>query len=181
MPSTVSKVSFGSQIKTLPALNIATITEVTISSDNLNFTVEGNCIYNKEKTILNAVWGLPTKINILKGVQTIGINAMKGQTKLISVQLPDTVEKIEGSAFYQCSSLTSVSLGSHLKQIGDSIFRDCSSLTSIEIPSSIESIDGSAFWDWPQAKTIYIHKKKDEIAGAPWGANLGDRAIIWDE
>ena len=181
LPSTISEVSFGSQIKNLPALNTATITKVTISEENQNLTVDGNCIYDKNKTILKTVWGQPVSISISEEVQTIGSSAISGQTKLITILLPDSVETIETNAFSGCTSLTSIYLGNSLKKIGARVFANCSSLTSIEIPGTIDSIDADAFGNWPQAKTIYIHKKKGTIPGMPWGANIGDRAIIWDE
>ena len=143
--------------------------------------MEGNCIYDKNKTILNTVWGQPTSISISEGVKSIGYMAFGDQKKLLTVHFSDSVERIEGAAFYSCTALKNIYLGNGLKEIGGIIFSGCSSLTSIEIPNTIESIASNAFANWPQAKTIRIHKKKGEITGMPWGANLGDRAIIWDD
>ena len=130
---------------------------------------------------MKTVWGQPASISISEGVQTIGGGAISGQTKLITIYLPDSVETIESRAFFGCTTLTDIYLGNNLKKIGNWVLGGCSSLTSIDIPSTIESIASNAFESWPQAREIRIHKPKDSITGKPWGANIGDRAIIWDE
>ena len=56
-----------------------------------------------------------------------------------------------------------------------------SSVRKIEIPSSIQEISTSAFLDADDLEEVVIHKKKDSIAGSPWGNPYGDRAIIWDD
>ena len=55
------------------------------------------------------------------------------------------VTSIEGSSFYDCSSLTSVTIPSSVTSIGAYAFYDCSSLTSVTIPSSVTSIGDHAF------------------------------------
>ena len=92
----------------------------------------------------------------------------------------DGVEAIEYAAFTGCSNLKNINLGNSLKQIGGKIFGS-KYIKTIEIPSSIEEINSGAFTGCSAIERIYIHKKKDEIPGAPWGAVIGDRAIIWDE
>ena len=72
---------------------------------------------------------------------------------LTSIEIPASVETIEATAFYGCSSLATVTFekGSQLKTIGGGsssyygAFSYCSSLTSIEIPASVETIKASAF------------------------------------
>lgn len=91
----------------------------------------------------------------------------------------DGVEVIEDNAFAGCSNLKNINLGNSLKKIGSDIFGS-EYIKTIEIPSSIEEIKSSAFIGCSGIERIYIHKKKDEIPGAPWGAVIGDRAIIWD-
>lgn len=187
IPNTIKELSFGKNLKTINATNLGgllalpTLTSVTIDSENPNFTVVGNGIYNKEKTILKAVWGLPTTFNNMPTeLKIVDNKAFGGQSKLSTLYF-NSIESIGSNAFQNCTALSHIDLGSSLKKIDRQAFNGCSSLTSIDIPSSIEEIAYDAFGGWITAKEIRIHKPKDSILGMPWGANIGDRAIIWDE
>ena len=61
------------------------------------------------------------------------------------VNIPNSVTKIEGNAFYGCSGLTSVTIPNSVTYIGGWTFYNCSGLTSVTIPNSVTSIYGHAF------------------------------------
>ena len=61
--------------------------------------------------------------------------------------IPDSVTKIESSAFSGCDSLTSVNIPDSVTTIGESAFRFCDSLTSVNIPDSVTTIGNTAFYD----------------------------------
>ena len=80
------------------------------------------------------------------------------QSGLQSIEIPASVETIEGAAFKGCTALTTVSFekGSQLKIIEGDLYYDyrtedygafanCTSLMSIEIPASVEKIRAGAF------------------------------------
>ncbi|WP_300828359.1 leucine-rich repeat protein [uncultured Rikenella sp.] len=93
-------------------------------------------------------------------------------TSLTSIEIPASVETIESTAFWGCSSLESVTFEpeSQLKIIGGGgypssmssaalveyhgAFAKCTSLTSIEIPASVETIGESAFWGCSKLKSV---------------------------
>ena len=125
-------------------------------SGNEYYKVVNKAIYSKDETTLVTVIGNPTSFTIPNGVTQIGDQAFHNKGYMQEVIIPNTV-----------------------KSIGVS-FNFCSSLTKIEIPSSVESIKSGCFSSSPNLKEIRIHKKKGEIEGAPWGAIITDRAIIWD-
>ena len=101
-----------------------------------------------------------------------GVLFNRNQTTLIqypigqkgSYIIPNTVTKIEKSAFDGCSSLTSVTIGNNVTNIGDSAFRKCTGLTSITIPNSVTSIGSSAFNGVPNVICSLV------AFGYPWGA-----------
>ncbi len=68
----------------------------------------------------------------------------------------NSLEKIEDSAFYMCSSLVSVDLTNctNLSSIGDWAFDTCTSLTSITFPSSLREIGEYAFSDCSKLNDI---------------------------
>ena len=62
--------------------------------------------------------------------------------------MPNTVIKIDSTAFFGCSGLTGLTLSNNLTYIGRQAFSGCSGLTnsSLSIPSSVTTIyDGSSF------------------------------------
>ena len=97
-----------------------------------------------------------------------GSGAFANCTALTAIEIPASVETIEATAFYNCSSLATVTFekGSQLKTIGGEYssssyygaFSDCSSLTSIEIPASVETIEATAFKRCSSLATVTFEK-----------------------
>ena len=98
---------------------------------------------------------------------------------LAEVNIPDTVEVIKSHTFYY-SKTQEIRLPNKVKKIESTIV-GFSSVRKIEIPSSIQEISIIAFSEANDLAEVVIHKKKDTIAGSPWGNLYGDRAIIWDD
>ena len=86
------------------------------------------------------------KVVIGEGVTSIGNNAFRDCTSLISITIPDSVTSIGDEAFRACTSLTSITIPDSVTSIGDYAFRGCTSLTSITIPDSVTSIGNDVFY-----------------------------------
>lgn len=103
---------------------------------------------------------------------TIGRNAFRELSKLVTVSLPNSVKAIESGALYNCTKLKSVVLPEKLesiegdwegtfaccysltdvkfkacKNIGYSAFSNCHALNHITLPSDLKTIEQSAFAD----------------------------------
>lgn len=100
------------------------------------------------------------------------------KSDLAEVNIPDTVKEIKQYAFYY-QETEKIILPKSVTKIEFGILCD-STTKRIEIQSNIESISVGAFNVANNLKEVIIHKKKDEIAGSPWGNPYGDKAIIWD-
>ncbi|WP_418791817.1 leucine-rich repeat protein [Phosphitispora sp. TUW77] len=107
-----------------------------------------------------------------KPVTRIGSNAFKDNTTVTSVIIPDTVLRIESSAF-QNSAVTSVNLGDGVTYIGQFAFNG-TNITSISIPSTVETIDISAFALCSQLSDVTING--NNLSSLGWGA-FSDTAI----
>ena len=66
-------------------------------------------------------------------------------SQIAKVYLPDSIEKIDESAFLSCESLKEIQLPENLVYIGPSAFQFCESLTEMAIPSNVTYLGGYAF------------------------------------
>ena len=156
----LTSLKLGSNVKKLDPLFIydSAISNIEIAEKNQNYIIENNILYNKDKTELilpiNPLRDL-TNFNIPEGVKVIGDKAFHNQDKLIEIEIPESVEEIKRS------------------------FNYCRSLTKIEIPNSVNKIEGQCFDYCINLNEIKINKEKGSIEGSPWGADKGDKAVIW--
>mgnify|MGYP004653300839 FL=1 len=88
---------------------------------------------DRSVTVPDKLAGLP--------VVEIGAGAFRNQSALVTVVLPDMVEKIGDTAFAGCLSLTQISLPASLTEIGAFAFDDCAALV-------LTGTVGSAAYDY---------------------------------
>ncbi|SFB88073.1 leucine-rich repeat domain-containing protein, partial [Ruminococcus albus] len=108
-----------------------------------------------------------TSIVIPDSVTKIDDSAFEYCSKLESITLPENLKYIGVGAFYKCLSLKSITLPKDLKSIEGGTFENCSSLESIDIPDSVEIIGDWAFKNCSALKKIVIPDSLEEIG---WGA-----------
>ncbi len=73
---------------------------------------------------------------------------------ITSVTLPSTVTKIDGYAFYYCSSLVSVTLGNAVDTIGNRAFCNDIRVKEITLPETIKFLDQYAFGNMPALESV---------------------------
>ncbi len=98
--------------------------------------------------------------------------------------IPDGIQRIEGGAFKDCSSLTSITIPESVTFIGDGAFFNCSDLTSFTIPNSITSIGEWAFSDCFGLTTVNFYAQNCTYMPHAWynatftTLNIGERVKI---
>ncbi len=80
------------------------------------------------------------------GSQSFG-DYFQFNSSLLSVDLPNTITKIEQYAFIKCRELIAITLPESLIHISEMAFYQCYELTEITIPSNVEIIERGAFDD----------------------------------
>lgn len=96
---------------------------------------------------------------------------------LLSQVLLEGTEKIESSAFSNCSSIEELILPETLTAIGDRAFAGCSGMKhTFNIPSGVKTIGVEAFSKMTGLKEIYLNAICGDITGSPWGAPC---SITW--
>lgn len=105
----------------------------------------GSSVTGMEAQPGNVRLAIPSAAENGTPLTAIAENAFSGQTNILSVRIPDSIQTIGDSAFENCTALTSVTVGSGVESIGNSAFRACTALTGVTIGSGVESIGQSAF------------------------------------
>ena len=111
-----------------------------------------------------------------KTVTAIGTSAFRGNTSLVTVEIPNSVVTIESHGLRECTNLTNVKLSSKLTKIGayafdnaniqsitlnDNLieigvgaFQNCKKLESIEIPANVTTLGSYAFYNCNKLKSV---------------------------
>lgn len=115
------------------------------TDDGLSYTIRGDSAFVSGYSGTSPVVNIPSTVTI--GSQSYNVYGIESnafsETDVVDVTIPQCVEIINMSAFYNCSSLMYVSiLGS--PEIGSNAFSNCNNLEMIEIHNSID-IDHNPF------------------------------------
>ena len=121
---------------------------------------------------------IPDSINGIS-VKKIGEQAFCGYNTLNSINMPDTIERIEDKAFEDCTGLSEIIIPDSVTSIGKSAFFGCSSLTNINIGKSVETIEFGAFVACNNLTKVIIPDSVTSIQGFAFNscANLTDIKI----
>ena len=133
--------------------------KVEIDNENKKFQIENEVLYSDNKTVL-----------------VCPLYKITGKFKVI-----DSVKKIEDYALYEQREMTEIELSNNIEVLKEGFLCRCSKITKIEIPNTIKEINAKCFNECMNLAQVIIHKKKGEIANAPWGIPKGERVIKYDE
>ena len=121
----------------VPAAPVDAAGKVTYKVKGTTLTISGkgempkSMVFGKKSKTKNI-----KKVVIKKGVTTISKNAFKNCKKLKKVQLPSTLKKISGYAFYN-TALTNVTIPNSVKYIGNYSFCKCKKLKKVSTPADL--------------------------------------------
>lgn len=112
-------------------------------------------------TCKDTVLNIPPEID---GYVVTAVGGLFNSNRVTEVIIPNSVTKIENSAFASCVNLTSVIIPNSVTEIGNNAFDCCSSLTDITIPDSVTTIGGSAFSNCKSLTSLTIPNSITEIS-----------------
>lgn len=98
-----------------------------------------------EKAFYNC-WSLKEADLSRSSFTVLPASAFKGDTALLSVKMPESLNEIGNEAFYGCSAMKKLDLNNtRLTTIGDSALSDMTSLMYINLPDTVNSVGAKAF------------------------------------
>ena len=95
-------------------------------------------------------------IDIPDSVETIERSAFSLCKSLLTITVPDTVQTLGNGAFSSCKELKKIILGKGIKHLEDSVFAYCESLETITIPETVETIGDDAFFACKKLKSVSL-------------------------
>lgn len=127
--------------------NYSSLANITVDSSNTVYSSQNGVLFNKDKSELLIYPAAKAEVSysIPNSVSKVDSTAFGGCTHLETVTVPASVTSIGRYAFEKCSSLSSVLLPETISTIQMHTFEGCSSLESITIPDSVKNIEDYAF------------------------------------
>ena len=111
-----------------------------------------------------------------QSIETIEGGAFWGCTSLVSIQLPMSITFIDEYTFFECRGLTSIEIPRSVRMIGNKAFANCTALYRIVLHHNRADpiiIDSKAFDNCPNIKEVIVRGETMAIAGSPFSAKPG--------
>lgn len=120
--------------------------------------------------------GMSLNVTIPNGVIAIG-QGVFANTKIQSINMPESVTEIRIDAFRSCTNLKDVVLSSNVTKIRDYAFADCNNLENIILSSNLQTIGSCAFSGTKKLKLV-LPDSIEEISTYGYGGYaLGCKSI----
>ena len=135
------------------------ITYFAVSSDNPNYTVSENVLFNKDKTVLMYYPAAHsrTSYTVPQSVTEIGDLAFSNATNLTELILPDQLETIGIEGLENCSALMEITFPASLQSLGDLAMFGCTALTQIvTLATTPPTATAFTFHEVPKTIPVYV-------------------------
>ncbi len=123
-----------------------------------------------ESGVLKKYIGAGGEVVIPEGVITIVEKAFAGNTDIISVTFPVTLEKIGSWAFLNCTKLKKLTFLGNVKLLDEACFMKCKNLRSVVAVKGLKRIEKRTFEECDKLKSVVI-------SGATCKIGIG--AFLW--
>lgn len=171
-------IEIGKGLKSVEVLAFAesnAVESVTISEENPYLYAEGLCIIERESE--KVICGFAKSV-IPDGVKVIGTNAFAYATGAEEYILPQTVVKIEGAAFANCSIKTT-DLPESVETIEKYAFSGCTALERMYIPQSVTLVEECILDDCKNVTVYCEAESKPEGWSDDWLAGSENVTVVW--
>jgi len=105
------------------------------------------------------------KVIFYLNIAQIGDRACGFEVNLRNVDIPDGVESIGESAFYQCINIINVTFPPTLKRIGERAFYNCTTLENVDLlHTNLQKIDNFAFEGCDNLRSLALPNETQTLA-----------------
>lgn len=144
--SQLSSVEFGTDVRSIGKMAFSGCTSLPVY-DNVRYA---------GTYAVEAADKYSTAYTIQEGTRWIGDEAFIGCESVVSISLPESLERIGTSAFKGCKSLAAIDIPQNVSVIGGNAFESCESLESVIIPNGVTVIESGTFYNCSNLKSVTI-------------------------
>lgn len=140
--------------------NAKFLTTFSVAANNKHYaTIDGVLTNHEQNKLVVYPCGRNDKsYDVYGSIKEIGQLAFRN-SKLNQINLPESLEKLEKGAFFECDQLKKITIPNGITEISDRCFLSCSSLKHVDLPDSIEKIRMGAFGACRELDSISIPPK----------------------
>lgn len=151
---------------------------IIVGKDNPWYTQKDGIIYNEDMTQLIRVPApMKGKIVIENGVKQI-INGACKQGEFSEIEIPDTVEEIQG-AFFGCKNLKFIKIPNSVKKLTENTFRE-SGIEEVVLSNQLQRLELNTFLFCRNLKKISIPKSMSEISTQAFSGCTNLEEIVFE-
>ncbi len=99
---------------------------------------------------------IPSECKLYSKTKLIAEETFYNIDSITKITMPDTVEYINDSVFYDCNNLQAIHLSDNLKSIGEYAFYGCSALSNIKIPENVTLICEKTFSNCSSLESVVL-------------------------
>ena len=118
-----------------------------------------------------------TTFVVKDGTQAIADWALKDQSNLVGIEIPDSVTSIGYEAFYNDGNLADITLPKNLTHLGYQAFSYCNSISELTIPKSLKMLPCLSGSTLSNLKLKFEEGSQLEILACYALANLGNQIV----
>ena len=157
--TTLTKVTFPRTVKNMdfdkengftgnPFFNCTALESIAVDEENPALCAIDGVLFNKEKTRLHAypIAATRTSYTVPESVTRIENSAFAYNQHLVKIVLPDEVTILGSSVFSGCKNLEEIRLSPNLGYLAGWAFAHCEHLQSVTIPEGVTSLGGRLFY-----------------------------------
>lgn len=159
---------------------------VMIDPENPYYCAVDGIVYNAEKTkIIGFPKGVSGEVNIPEGIESIPDDTFRDRLKIEHVNLPKTIKEIGNYAFAR-SGIKSITIPNSVQRIGGNVFLECTDLITVVLPDNITDIPGKTFMKCESLEIVESQNLKKIGEQAFFGCkkltqiNISEDAIVGD-
>ena len=177
-PASVEEIMYGSPWNSYHQVNLY---EISVDSDNKNYSSYDGCLYSKDKKTLYWCPRLKESVSVYPETTQIADHAFSYCDKLKSVDIKK-VTQLEWATFYNCSELTTITVPDNFEGMKDFAFEGCNKFTTIKLSgnSGKDVIYKDCLYNKDKTKLIMVPVAKTDFKIEDFVEEIGYGAVAFN-